>query len=182
MNMVKKERVEFYIDHHNVRKSAINAGVWIGCSEIVDRLTGDKKMMEKYVFDSYIPHGYDSLRRCHDRLRYEGFRMILREVDSEERKQKGVDMEMGLMMYRRAREDHYDTAVIVSGDGDFVPVVEYLHALGKRVEVAAFTESLSKELSRAADIVHELNLMVSPTLTSYIEPIVELEIEQKTAY
>ena len=51
-----------------------------------------------------------------------------------------------------------DTVVLVSGDGDFVPLVEHLHrALGCRVEVVAFGKSASSKLIEAADSFTDLD-------------------------
>ena len=45
-----------------------------------------------------------------------------------------------------------DTVVLVTGDGDFVPLVEYLKwGLGRGVEVAAFGRSASAKLKEVAD-------------------------------
>ena len=41
--------------------------------------------------------------------------------------------------------------VLVSGDGDFIALVEYLKNMGKRVEVVAFGRSTSGKLKEAAD-------------------------------
>ena len=41
--------------------------------------------------------------------------------------------------------------ILVSGDGDFIPLVEYLKNFGKRVEVMAFGKSTSGKLKEAAD-------------------------------
>jgi len=45
-----------------------------------------------------------------------------------------------------------DTVILVSGDGDFVPLVRHLkHALGCYVEVMAFGKSSSQKLIEEAD-------------------------------
>jgi uncharacterized LabA/DUF88 family protein len=41
--------------------------------------------------------------------------------------------------------------VIVSGDGDFVPLVEYLQTLGVQVEVVSFGQSTSGKLREVVD-------------------------------
>ncbi len=46
----------------------------------------------------------------------------------------------------------YDTAIIVSGDGDYIHAVDRLKALGMSVEVAIFENVLSPELRRAVDL------------------------------
>jgi uncharacterized LabA/DUF88 family protein len=54
-----------------------------------------------------------------------------------------------------------DTVVLVSGDGDFVPLVRHLkHALGCYVEVMAFGKSSSQKLIEDAD--HYLDLDSDP--------------------
>ncbi|MFH0712758.1 MAG: NYN domain-containing protein, partial [Candidatus Jorgensenbacteria bacterium] len=50
-----------------------------------------------------------------------------------------------------------DVVVLVTGDGDFVPLVEYLKwGLGKQVEVAAFSRTTSSRLRESADSFTEL--------------------------
>lgn len=45
-----------------------------------------------------------------------------------------------------------DVVVLASGDGDYVPLVEYVqNTYGCRVEVIAFGESTSSKLVEAAD-------------------------------
>jgi len=44
-----------------------------------------------------------------------------------------------------------DAIVLVTGDGDFLPLVEYLKGQGRQVEVIAFSKSASAKLTEAAD-------------------------------
>jgi uncharacterized LabA/DUF88 family protein len=45
-----------------------------------------------------------------------------------------------------------DVIILVTGDGDFLPLLEYLKwGLGKQVEVAAFSKTASAHLKEAAD-------------------------------
>ena len=45
-----------------------------------------------------------------------------------------------------------DVIILVSGDGDYIPVVEYIqNTTGCRVEIIAFKESASSKLIEAAD-------------------------------
>ena len=48
----------------------------------------------------------------------------------------------------------YDTAILVSGDGDFVKAIEAVCDLGKHVEVACFPKAY--HVRQAADKVIEL--------------------------
>ena len=54
-------------------------------------------------------------------------------------------------------EDLFDAAILVSGDADFIPVVEFLRNRKKIVEVAQFHNAISWHLRRAVDGVFELD-------------------------
>ncbi|MFC7733428.1 DUF6221 family protein [Actinomadura keratinilytica] len=49
--------------------------------------------------------------------------------------EKGADVLLALEAFHRALEGAYDTAVLITGDADFVPLVERLQRLGVRVIV-----------------------------------------------
>lgn len=72
---------------------------------------------------------------------------------------KKGDWDIGLAMDTIELAPKLDTIVIVSGDGDFVPLVRHLkHALGCRVEVIAFGRSSSAKLVEEADDYYDLDL------------------------
>ena len=50
-----------------------------------------------------------------------------------------------------------DVCILVTGDGDFVPLVEKLRNDGVRVEIASFRDTTSNELYQCADQVHHLD-------------------------
>ena len=53
--------------------------------------------------------------------------------------------------------DNYDVAVLVAGDGDYVPLITEVKRLGKVVYVAFFRDcGLSTELHLAADMFFEI--------------------------
>ncbi|MBI4136403.1 MAG: NYN domain-containing protein [Candidatus Vogelbacteria bacterium] len=65
---------------------------------------------------------------------------------------KKADWDVGLAMDTVKLAPRLDAVIIASGDGDFVPLVEYLkiHS-GNQVEVVAFGKSTSAKLKEAAD-------------------------------
>lgn len=63
--------------------------------------------------------------------------------------EKGVDTHIVIDMLTFAYKDTYDTAILVSGDEDFVVLVEKIKDLGKHVEVANLGGSFA--LRQAAD-------------------------------
>jgi uncharacterized LabA/DUF88 family protein len=66
--------------------------------------------------------------------------------------EKGVDVMIATDLVSGAFKNLYDTAILVSGDGDFFPAIEAVKDLGKHVEVVAFEDNLSPEAERAADV------------------------------
>ena len=66
--------------------------------------------------------------------------------------EKGVDVMLATDLVVRAYQDQYDTAILVSGDGDFYPAIQAVKDRGKQVEVAAFESNISAEASRVSDL------------------------------
>ena len=64
---------------------------------------------------------------------------------------KKADWDVGLAIDAVRTAEIVDTVVICSGDGDFIPLVDYLKNNGRRVEVLAFGKSTSSKLKEVAD-------------------------------
>lgn len=72
---------------------------------------------------------------------------------------KKADWDVGLTVDAIRLSPSLDAVVIVSGDGDYVPLVEYLQkSSGKQVEVVAFGETTSSRLIEAVDDFIDLSL------------------------
>ncbi len=61
------------------------------------------------------------------------------------------DVGMAVDAIRYSFSEKLDVISLVSGDGDFVELVEYLKGCGRRVEVLAFRQATSGALIEAAD-------------------------------
>ncbi len=64
---------------------------------------------------------------------------------------KKADWDVGLAVDAIKMSPRLDSVVIVSGDGDFVPLVEYLQTIGVQVEVVSFGKSTSGKLREVVD-------------------------------
>jgi len=67
--------------------------------------------------------------------------------------EKGIDIKIAVDMIGLALKNAYDTAILVSGDGDFADAVEAVKDLGKHVENACPKKSLARHLQQACDKV-----------------------------
>jgi uncharacterized LabA/DUF88 family protein len=165
------DRVMLFIDLQNVLRSVdpMKAeGLQLDLYHLAVLLIGTRQAVGAYVFDTRLPFGReDRLRRIHDRLRYLGFRVVAREAyDEQRREQKEVDVALACEMLAHAFRDNYDVAILVSGDRDFIPAMQHVQSSGKRVEVAAFSNSVSEEMKRSADRFHELDRLPLLQLSS----------------
>ena len=64
---------------------------------------------------------------------------------------KKADWDVGLAVDAIKLAPKLDAVILVSGDGDFVPMVEYLQNMGCQVEVMSFGKSSSSKLIEACD-------------------------------
>lgn len=74
------------------------------------------------------------------------------------KKAKGVDIQLTTDLLVQAFLDNYDVAVVVTGDADFIPVIEEVKRLGKQVIVAFFADTprLNPKLRAQSDTFLDL--------------------------
>ena len=64
---------------------------------------------------------------------------------------KKADWDIGMAIDALAMSEKLDVVVLATGDGDFVPLIEYLRSHGCQAEVIAFGKSSAGQLREAAD-------------------------------
>ena len=111
----------------------------------------------KAYFYSAVISTHKKQKRFFAALNKIGYEVITREVKviKDRRKkvivQKGnFDVKLAIDLVLKAKE--FDTAVLVSGDSDFEPAVEYLRGIGKKVIVVSSRGHISRELAKAGDV------------------------------
>ncbi len=70
---------------------------------------------------------------------------------------KEDDIHMAVDLVKGAFKNFYDTAILISGDGDFVPAVKVAREEGKKVENIYFKRSASTNLKQNCDESMMLN-------------------------
>jgi hypothetical protein len=88
-----------------------------------------------------------------ERLRALGFDPQVFKKDSSSGRSKGVDITLTKDMLSHAFYNNYDAAILVAGDGDYVPLIQEVKRVGKNVFVSFFGEGagLAKEVRLVAD-------------------------------
>jgi uncharacterized LabA/DUF88 family protein len=112
-----------------------------------------------------IPYFTVHLGRLVDREREESCPSCSVKYIVKYQKEKGVDVQISSHMLTFAFDNQYDTAILVSQDGDFAPVVREVLRLNKRVENAEFPHRLPSFLSKSCSRVIRLD-------ASFLQPSV----------
>lgn len=88
--------------------------------------------------------------------------LLLTKIQNDPLPQKGVDTLIATDMVSMAFLNHYDVAVLVSGDGDLAPAVDAIKAAGRQIIAAMFPRSRSTAVATSADqeIKLDINFMV----------------------
>lgn len=71
--------------------------------------------------------------------------------------EKGIDVNIAVDMLITAFKNLYDTAILISGDGDFDKAIKGVKDIGRHVENAYFNRGHSKQLMKICDKFIELN-------------------------
>lgn len=66
--------------------------------------------------------------------------------------EKGVDVGLATKLISLLYNQAFDTAVVVSGDGDLAEVIREVRRLGRKAQVVSFRDSMSKDLAHISNI------------------------------
>jgi uncharacterized LabA/DUF88 family protein len=124
-----------------------------------ETLCEGRRLVRTYYYNAVVrredgEERYKAQQRFFDNLRrvpYLDLRLGRLEKRGNAVVEKGIDVRVATDMLWQAHNNVYDTAVLVSGDADYVPAVEAVKAIGKHVEVAFVTRGRSLDLQHAAD-------------------------------
>ena len=96
-----------------------------------------------------------------NQIRELGFSPHVFKKGRREDKAKAVDVTLTKDLLANAFFNNYDVAVLIAGDGDYVPVVEELKRLGEVVYLAFYERyGLSPDLHMASDHFFEMEAMM----------------------
>lgn len=71
--------------------------------------------------------------------------------ENKSAKAKGVDVAMVVDIMGHVHADNLDTVLLLSGDGDYLPLITEIQRAGKHCYVSAFSDGLNPKLRTVAD-------------------------------
>ena len=151
--MIKRpsQRVAVLIDTQNMYHSAKHLyDAKLNFPAIVQAATEDRQLVRAIAYVAKSKTG-DELA-FFEALVGGGIELRVKEVLEFSSGVKKADWDVGMAIDAVKLADKVDAMILMTGDGDFVPCVEYLQARGVIVEVVAFGPSTSSELRGACDL------------------------------
>ncbi len=156
-------KVAIFIDGSNLFYAALQLGIEIDYAKLLCVLTRDSRLLRAFF--------YTGVDRANDKqqgfllwMRRNGYRLVTKDVVQfpDGSKKANLDVEIAVDMLNLA--PYYDTAILVSGDGDLAYAVNTVSYKGVRVEVVSLRAMTSDSLINVADCFIDID-----TIKQYIQ-------------
>ncbi|NEP09920.1 MAG: NYN domain-containing protein [Symploca sp. SIO2C1] len=143
-------RVAIFIDGSNLFYAALQLGIEIDYTKLLCRLTGGSRLLRSFF--------YTGVDRTNEKqqgfllwMRRNGYRVIAKDLVQLPDGSKKANLDVEIAVDMMALVGSYDTAVLVSGDGDLAYAVDAISYRGARVEVVSLRSMTSDSLINVAD-------------------------------
>lgn len=146
----KDQRIGIFVDVQNMYYSARNIYKnKVDFEALLKKATQNRKLIRAiaYAIESDVPDEGDFF----ELLEEFGYEVKKKQLKVYYGGAKKGDWDMGIAIDALKMAHKLDVVCLVTGDGDFVDLVNHLKAQGVRVEVMGFSESTAKELKEAAN-------------------------------
>jgi len=153
----KDQRIGIFIDVANMYHSAKNLyGCRVNFAQILKEAVAARKLIRAIAY--VIKSKNVDEESFFDVLAKQGFEVKTKDLQIFYGGIKKADWDVGLAMDAIKLADRLDVIVLVTGDGDFVPLVSYLKEnKGCLVEIMAFAKTTSAKLIETADDFTDLS-------------------------
>lgn len=153
MNIIKhkEQRVGVFVDVANMYHSAKNMyGARVNFKEVLKTAVAGRKLIRAIAYVVKSPSQEE--QAFLEALSKQGFDLKIKDLQIYASGVKKADWDVGLAVDAIKLSGSLDAVVLVSGDGDYIPLVSYLKEnRGCIVEVIAFGETASGKLKEASD-------------------------------
>ena len=150
--MVKNpdQRVGVFVDVSNLYHSARTIdNARVDFRAVLEAAVADRKLIRAIAYA--ITSESNDEEKFFDALDKSGYEVKVKELQTFQSGKKKADWDVGLAIDMIRMSESLDVLVLISGDGDYIPAVEYLQNHGNIVEVIAFGRSASSDLASRAD-------------------------------
>ena len=170
------QRVGIFVDVQNLYHSAKNLYHGrVNYNELIKHLVGDRQLIRSLAYvvksegieaarqdSSRAPRvarmsendgrGLSSEASFFEALEKAGLELRVKDLQIFAGGMKKADWDVGMAVDAIRMASFLDVVILVTGDGDFLPLIDYLKwGVGRLVEVAAFKRSASAKIQEAAD-------------------------------
>lgn len=143
-------RVAIFIDGSNLFYAALQLGIEIDYTRLLKTLTGRSPLLRSFFYTG-VDRNNEKQQGFLLWMRRNGYRVVTKELTQlpDGSKRANLDVEIAVDMLSLVR--WYETAVLVSGDGDLAYAVNAVSYQGARVEVVSLRSMTSDQLINLAD-------------------------------
>ncbi len=147
--------VGVFVDVSNLFYSAKSFGVEVNYCRLLDYAVRNRNLIRAYSYTGIDPDNPNQ-RKFIDFLCANGYKVICKDIHKYDsgRVKANLDIEMAVDILTMS--DNLDVVVLVSGDGDFVRLVQAVQSKGVRFELISFRSSTANDLIAAADHFTEI--------------------------
>lgn len=149
------KRVAVFLDGNNFYYTQKKMGWEVDAERLLDYCKEYGEVVEAIYYTGVSHEG--NQRKFHDWLAYNGYSLVTKPIKTITdfttgltTQKANLDIEIVLDMFNMI--DHYDMAILVSGDGDFERALQQLKSRGKEVKVISVRGSVASELVHATGI------------------------------
>lgn len=145
----KNHRVGVFVDVQNMYHSAKNLyGARVNFNELLRSITAGRELVRAVAY--VVKSDTEEEKAFFEALEKSGFELKIKDLQIFPGGMKKGDWDVGLAIDAISLSKHLDVVIIVSGDGDFEPLVNYLKYGGLVVEVVGFKRSTSAKIIEVA--------------------------------
>ena len=151
------QRVAVFIDTQNLYHTAkhVYNNARVNFGHVVEDVVAGRSLVRALAYVITTESGDE--KNFFQALEKMGIEIKTKDLQSFVDGSKKADWDVAIAVDAIRIAPRVDSVIIVSGDGDFVPLAEYLKQMGVQVEVACFGQSTSAKLLEEADIFTDLS-------------------------
>jgi len=146
----KEQRVGIFVDASNMYFSAQNLyGTTVNFSGVLNSAVGKRRLLRAFAY--VVESDNNKEKDFFNALTDIGYEVRSKPLQIFSSGAKKGDWDVGIAMDIVRTLPLIDTVILVSGDGDFVDLLDYCRGHGRRTEVMAFKKTASSRLIDEAD-------------------------------